>query len=75
MQRPFVRHTKRTNSSQFRKIYKCVDHVNCSHLYTIIEGKNEENVLGFHFNLSTFIMILSICKLYLTLSSYQLVNS
>ena len=46
MQLPF-RHTKHKNSSQFRKIYICRDHSDCSSTFTIIEGENPSNVISY----------------------------
>jgi len=35
---PF-QHKKHSNSSMIRKVYVCNDHIDCSHRYTIIEGR------------------------------------
>lgn len=45
MKTPF-RHTKHRNSSQFRKIFVCRDHDDCDHLFTIIEGLDDNKVLS-----------------------------
>ena len=45
MKLPFLHH-KHSNASQFRKIYTCQDHTNCSSTFTVIEGKDENDVLS-----------------------------
>lgn len=46
MQMPF-RHAKHKNSSQFRKVYECRDHSDCSHCFTVIEGKNPDGIASY----------------------------